>query len=436
MNKKGITLIALVITIIILLILAGVTIGSINSGLFDYAKKAKTDTQEATTIEEIENSYIIAKGNSRTGRVTASDMQSGLDEVFGTNDVEAIDNGDTIVVKIDDQYYEIDNSGHIGAGQTLEANSNPGDITKGGTCIGTESNPYRIECIEDLVAFSQNVNNGTAYSGKYVVLTRDLDFNSIFSYNDYKAKYEYVEVDDAYEPNAEATATIRELCTSGKGFIPIGKSGKAFSGTFQGNEEQKEIKNIFINRESDAALFGNINGKIYNITLTGHIVSTNSKAAGFIATGSATLEKCYNKAKIEGQTSAAGICGTGNPTITKSGNEGEIICHGSGSTNAAGIAVGWAKINKCYNTGSVTNDGGELRGAVGICPGTAGKKVITNCYNTGDIMSMTGATGGITSWSTETISNCYNTGEISGPAIYNYNSGVARNKCFWWRIHS
>ena len=47
-NQKGITLIALVITIIILLILAGISIAALtNTGLFEKAKDAKVETQIA-----------------------------------------------------------------------------------------------------------------------------------------------------------------------------------------------------------------------------------------------------------------------------------------------------------------------------------------------------------------------------------------------------
>ena len=46
-NNKGITLVALVITIIILLILAGITIASLTqTGLFAAAQDAKTKTEE------------------------------------------------------------------------------------------------------------------------------------------------------------------------------------------------------------------------------------------------------------------------------------------------------------------------------------------------------------------------------------------------------
>ena len=51
-GQKGITLVALVITIIVMLILAGVTISiAINSGLFNQAKEAKTETQKAMVKE-------------------------------------------------------------------------------------------------------------------------------------------------------------------------------------------------------------------------------------------------------------------------------------------------------------------------------------------------------------------------------------------------
>ena len=51
-NNRGITLIALVITIIVMLILVGVTISmAVNGGLFDYAGKAVGDTNNAIQVE-------------------------------------------------------------------------------------------------------------------------------------------------------------------------------------------------------------------------------------------------------------------------------------------------------------------------------------------------------------------------------------------------
>lgn len=52
-RQNGITLVALVITIIILLILAGISIASLtNQGLFINAKKAANATNEATKLEQ------------------------------------------------------------------------------------------------------------------------------------------------------------------------------------------------------------------------------------------------------------------------------------------------------------------------------------------------------------------------------------------------
>ena len=54
-NEKAITLVALVITIIILLILAGITISQLsNSGIFNKAKTAKEEYQNAQDYEDAE----------------------------------------------------------------------------------------------------------------------------------------------------------------------------------------------------------------------------------------------------------------------------------------------------------------------------------------------------------------------------------------------
>ena len=55
-NKRGITLIALVVTIVVLLILAGTSIAMLtgDNGIFSRAKEAKTKNEEATAREKLE----------------------------------------------------------------------------------------------------------------------------------------------------------------------------------------------------------------------------------------------------------------------------------------------------------------------------------------------------------------------------------------------
>ncbi|MFR5683164.1 MAG: hypothetical protein ACLUD1_03680, partial [Clostridia bacterium] len=53
-QNQGITLVALVITIIVLLILAGITLSMVlgPNGIIDRAKQAKTETEQATLNEQ------------------------------------------------------------------------------------------------------------------------------------------------------------------------------------------------------------------------------------------------------------------------------------------------------------------------------------------------------------------------------------------------
>jgi len=66
--EKGITLIALVITIIVMLILVGVTITmAVNGGLFDYAGKAAGDTNNAIKAEgELGSGLVDVDGTTET----------------------------------------------------------------------------------------------------------------------------------------------------------------------------------------------------------------------------------------------------------------------------------------------------------------------------------------------------------------------------------
>ena len=69
-EQKGITLVALVITIIILLILAGIAIASITSenGLFNRAKQAKNNTINSQEAEnDAINSYNTAIDDALNG---------------------------------------------------------------------------------------------------------------------------------------------------------------------------------------------------------------------------------------------------------------------------------------------------------------------------------------------------------------------------------
>ena len=73
-NKSGITLIALIITIIIMLILAAVTISIIvNGGLFDQARNAKEQYEIAAELEKIK----IFIADEYISKINESDNEKG-----------------------------------------------------------------------------------------------------------------------------------------------------------------------------------------------------------------------------------------------------------------------------------------------------------------------------------------------------------------------
>ena len=85
-NQKGITLIALVITIIVLLILAGVSIAMLtgNNGILSNARRAQTNTVKSSNEEilKLAVSDVItehyANSGSGTLAISASDLKTAL----------------------------------------------------------------------------------------------------------------------------------------------------------------------------------------------------------------------------------------------------------------------------------------------------------------------------------------------------------------------
>lgn len=387
-KNKGITLVALVITIIVLLILAGVAINmAINSdGLFRKANEAVEQYEQARKNE----SYAI------------SDLQDIFTELETGIEIEEVI--DTVAGKLEGS--------------------------------GTEADPYTINSIEDLVFFSQDVRNGNTYAEKYVKLGLSLDFNSTKSYVD-ALRTDYAQ----YGYDGE----LKTLLTTGEGFRPIGQNDftegsdntKLFAGTFDGNG--KVIVNLYINmkdtNQMKVGLFSRNNGNIKNLGLANVNIKTEGKItnlqigsiAGQHATG--TIEKCYATGNIT--ASALNIGGivascAGNVNNCYSGvNIVNDVREGASGTTIkmGGIVAATSSgsltltLTNCYNTGKIQNTSTVAAIEIG---GIAGRiqEETSNCYNTGDIIVNTQNTtdvriGGIGGSILERTSNCYNDGKVS-----------------------
>ena len=86
--NKGITLIALVITIIVLLILAGVTIATLtgDNGILTKAQSAKTQNDKATVKEKVD--LAIAASLDETGKISLEQLKTNLNNVDGINPIK------------------------------------------------------------------------------------------------------------------------------------------------------------------------------------------------------------------------------------------------------------------------------------------------------------------------------------------------------------
>ena len=127
-NDKGITLIALVVTIIVLLILAGISISMLTgqNGILTQAQNAKTTTENKSAEEKVKLSIMGAGADD--GQITVGKLRTELANYGGT--VE----GDTFPVKatVDGKSFTVDANGSV----TLAGNStepNPPATTENGT---------------------------------------------------------------------------------------------------------------------------------------------------------------------------------------------------------------------------------------------------------------------------------------------------------------
>ena len=397
-ESYGITLIALVITIIVLLILAGVTIVALSrdNGILQRAVEAKEQTEKAEKEE----------------KEKLGDMEDTINEYVTGITVEQVKDENPGVLETDE----------------------------------TDANTYIINSIEDLVFFASDVRNGNTYDGKTVKLGLSLDFNSNKSYVD-PLRTDYGE----YGYDGE----LKTLLTSGEGFKPIGTiydknvSTNYFEGTFDGSGNI--IYNLYQNIEnSDQTIIGGFfstnNGVIMNLKLEDvNIIGTSNNShliLGIVlGRNNGDIKKCSATGQLELESNSTtnnyigGLVGQNMGTISKCFNKSNMNIY-SNKTNLmqeiyiSGIAGGnFNIINECYNAGTLIADLDNIShlSVAGIGDGGT----ISNCYNVGNIYKKKAGQ----SFTSELIyisgiggSNCesnYNIGEIIIESSYaGYASGI------------
>ena len=413
-RETGITLIALVVTIIVLLILAGVSISMLtgSNGILTQANKAKELTEISCEKEGMETAVLSIKVTNSD--ITEDNLKTALDNQFGVNKTTIEDNKDgSYTVKMNNESkreYTVEDDGSL-----LEGTYSKWDGTTSTEPTNKTSNEIHIDTAPELKWLADQVNNqGNTFEGYTIYLENNLDLGG-----------------RAENGNWETTANESVKWTA------IGKiKTNPLKATFEGNNHI--IKDVYVNStENFNGIFGNSNS-ISNLTIkNSYIKGAGCNGAIVGACRSGAIENCHNiNTTVVGTNySCGGIAGQTSAEIKNCSNSGKITVLSSTIENGqVGGIVGATreKISGCYNTGDITCKDYKMTG--GVVGYVEANLSVTNCYNTGSINGANYAAG-IAGYShtNSNIENCYNTGEITGETNIGGVVGVAASivtKCY------
>ncbi len=470
-RQKGITLIALVITIIVLLILVGVTITMLTgeNGILNQATKSTIETYHGTVKEQIilgADEYFTAKNvdgykedvikyllneKSYTEVVddyyrvkvekVASTIKTGKGKTKAEGDIYVIEKENTTTaqntkiastvtsdIKVADttvgntkyvlRYYEKENKSkdllYLYANGTIE---NPN------TTPDPDPDPDPVPPIPDpvpevvdpkdgdtVISYVEDlVNLQTAVNGGETQSGKRFILNNDLDFTDI----------NSYDPSDTNRETLMSKLST-DGFTPIGTSeSNQYEGEFYGNGHT--IKNVKLKGPNNVALVAFNKGKISSLVIENANITGGAYVAVFVLHNNGTVEKCTNKSSVElhAYSVLSGIVGYNNGTVKECKNEGEL----NGSSYTAGIIANnssTADISYCKNIGVINGDS-YVSGIVGYSNATVN---ILSCENSGNINDTSGRAGGIIGEGNGTIKNCINDSTIITSNGY-FTGGIA-----------
>ena len=459
-SANGITLIALVVTIVVLLILAGVTINAVfsDSGIIKKAQDAQNKANESAQkdMEQI----------------------NGLENWLNEKTVGSLTPW---------------------SGETADSFSSGN---------GTEEDPYTIETAEQLAFFASQVNAGETFEGKFISIIKSInlgnkeftpigvgptgetpmewDWSGYFN-GTLDGKGNVITGIKITQPTMHGVGLIG--CLQEKGIV---KNLNIYEGTIIGNTRVGGIAGAsigkIINCTNKATIIAQDNENTNSGIVVGGIVGLINKgsldncknygnvtakddsltvgkgkfAGGIVGQAYAsmgediTVSNCTNSGTIIAvYQSVGGIMGcsyTNKITIKNCSNSGKVSTGDSEKlvTVMAGGIIGWVRdetiIDGCTNSGNIT----ATKGYVGGIVGQQNVGTIEDCINNGKIIAESQQAGGIVGRQDEgKINQCTNRGEIisnakerkgisggivglqSGGSINSvYNSGLVKTKSY------
>ena len=340
-NIKGITLIALVVTIVVLLILAGVSISMLSNdnGILTQAQNAKEETEKTSEKEKIELAMTATSidNGGYTESLDEGNFRNELKNQFGNEEVKVQRNKDgSFIVTINNRRYYVNDD------KTVIDNDNI----------------VEISTKEELETFRDNVNSGNSYEGKVVLLTVDIILDS-------NVEWEPIGI---YEQNSTN---------------PNDEENKPFKGIFDGCFHTVSGMNTNINLKN-RGLFGFIKeATVKNVGIVDSNIQGTSRTGAIVgyAYQNSRIANCYNSSKINTTDNfVGGIAGYINKqtVIENCYNIGNI----TSTVSVGGIVggIGNSTVRNCYNVGGI-----EGKQVGGISFSATGSALIENCYNAGNL---------------------------------------------------
>lgn len=441
-NQKGITLIALIITIIVLLILAMISIKLIiDKGIISFANISKEETIIAGEKEKI----TLAYNEYKMSRISNSNytMQEALDNEKAEATVEGDEIlGWNITFQKTNHQYSLNPDGTIDEGIPDKWDG----VTKEIPQIA-EDNSWHIYNSAQMKYFADFVNENLTEDEKgNLTITEDTTV------------YLEANLDLGARANEKGEKQV------GTEWTPVGiDSKKAFIGTFEGNNHY--ITGVYVNIEGNfGGVFGNSN-TIQNLTIKNSYIQATNCSGGIVgALRTGTIENCHNintiveieaisvggvvgQLSLNANTKAINCTNTGNVSGTQ--NVGGIVgqlgrtsqlsnCTNSGKIYgilSAGGIVGYIAensiIESCKNEGEIIakQNSEDYIALGGIAGQITNNTIIKNCHNSGSVFAVSknatkgqiNAGGGIVGQCKGTIDNCSNSGKIISESCYKWN---------------
>lgn len=400
-TKGGISLITLIISIVVIIILSTVTILTfLGNNPIESAKKAAFTSEMSSLAEEL-NSYaatMFIKTEGKFDILKLKTDEEGNVSYTGNDSIEEKSIYD-ILPSLKESKYD---------GIVTIAD---GKITLSYNDIKDKKEYEWVDSVDSYINIS-GIKIRTADDLKKIGHDKDYPLNAYY----------------------ELTGDIDLNCSSDNQWEPIMiEADKDFTGNFNG--KGYTIKGLYINNSNrQQSLFGNVTGRIKNLTVEGDIIVSGAKlpkAAGFVSNlgNKGIIENCINRVNITVTGEESYYVGgfvadcMSDASIINCENYGTI----SGTLAVGGI-VGMFEnatdvtISNCINYGSISGTK-VIGGIAGNAPSKNNKGVImnkkikiSNCYNKGKIEGTADFIGGIIGNTEFDIEACKNLAEIKGTA--------------------